>query len=70
MGSFRNKLMSDVDCGYSIGCYQPMKWKKIHFQQKKYFAYANGQEKYGKKVRNSELLSTFGMQNVFQSSDD
>lgn len=69
MGTFRNKFMFDVECGYSIECYQPMKWKKIHFQQKKYCAYENGQREYGRQVRNSELLSTLGMQNVFQSSE-
>lgn len=66
MVGFRNNFMFDVDCGCSIGCYQPKNGKKIFFQQKKYCAHANGQYKCFRQVRNSDPLGIVGIQNVFR----
>lgn len=61
MVGFRNNLMFNVDCGFSIGCYQPKKMGKNYFQQKKYCAHANGQEKCFRQVRNSDPLGIVGI---------
>lgn len=65
MVGFRNNLMFDVDCGFSIRCYQPINGKKI-FSTEEICAHANGQEKCFRQVRNSDPLSMVGIQNVFQ----